>query len=149
MDPPIMTSPSQPRKTLQGKLNLHMPALINFISAQRFQDTMLVQLFLTGGARGGRGVVGRCRTTSDLVMVSSSKLYWLVTEAESACGEKLVPSDMKGCICHFAKWHIHPFISKWSQLPCWIVCYSFHIFHFLASNDEKYCIFSKHRHLQN
>ena len=23
-----------------------------------------------------------------------------------------VPLDMKGCICHFAKWQIHPFISK-------------------------------------
>ena len=22
--------------------------------------------------------------------------------------------DMKGCICHFAKWQIHPFISKWT-----------------------------------
>ena len=24
----------------------------------------------------------------------------------------IVPLDMKGCICHFAKWQIHPFISK-------------------------------------
>ena len=24
----------------------------------------------------------------------------------------VVPLDMKGCICHFAKWLIHPFISK-------------------------------------
>ena len=23
-----------------------------------------------------------------------------------------VPLDMKGCICHFVKWQIHPFISK-------------------------------------
>ena len=23
-----------------------------------------------------------------------------------------VPLDMKGCICHFTKWRIHPFISK-------------------------------------
>ena len=26
--------------------------------------------------------------------------------------EHLVPSDMKGCICHFVKWQIHPFIFK-------------------------------------
>ena len=24
----------------------------------------------------------------------------------------MVPLDMKGCICHFTKWQIHPFISK-------------------------------------
>ena len=24
----------------------------------------------------------------------------------------IVPLDMKGCICHFVKWQIHPFISK-------------------------------------
>ena len=24
----------------------------------------------------------------------------------------LVPLDMKGCICHFVKWQMHPFISK-------------------------------------
>ena len=23
-----------------------------------------------------------------------------------------VPLDMKGCICHFTKWQIHPFVSK-------------------------------------
>ena len=22
------------------------------------------------------------------------------------------PLDMKGCICHIVKWHIHPFLSK-------------------------------------
>ena len=27
-------------------------------------------------------------------------------------GEQIVPVYMKGCICHFAKWHIHPFIYK-------------------------------------
>ena len=27
-------------------------------------------------------------------------------------GEHVVSLDMKGCICHFAKWHIHLFISK-------------------------------------
>ena len=27
-------------------------------------------------------------------------------------GEYIVPLGMKGCICHFAKWQIHPFISK-------------------------------------
>ena len=26
--------------------------------------------------------------------------------------EILVPLDMKGCICHFTKWQIHPFISN-------------------------------------
>ena len=25
--------------------------------------------------------------------------------------------DMQGCICHFAKWQIHPFISK--ETICW------------------------------
>ena len=25
---------------------------------------------------------------------------------------KIVPLDMKGCTCHFAKWQMHPFISK-------------------------------------
>ena len=24
----------------------------------------------------------------------------------------IAPLDMKGCICHFSKWQIHPFISK-------------------------------------
>ena len=24
----------------------------------------------------------------------------------------IAPLDMKGCICHFTKWQIHPFISK-------------------------------------
>ena len=27
-------------------------------------------------------------------------------------GAQVVPLDMKGCICHFAKWQIHPPISK-------------------------------------
>ena len=27
-----------------------------------------------------------------------------------------VTLDMKGCICHFTKWHIHPFISKGTTL---------------------------------
>ena len=26
----------------------------------------------------------------------------------------IIPSDMKGCICHFTKWQINPFISKGS-----------------------------------
>ena len=26
--------------------------------------------------------------------------------------DKIVPLDMKGCICHFVKWQIHPFISN-------------------------------------
>ena len=26
----------------------------------------------------------------------------------------IVPLDMKGCICHFTKWQIHPFISMWT-----------------------------------
>ena len=26
----------------------------------------------------------------------------------------LIPLDMKGCICHFEKWQIHPFKSKWT-----------------------------------
>ena len=31
----------------------------------------------------------------------------------SGLGEgQYVPLDMKGCICHFLKWQIHPFISK-------------------------------------
>ena len=25
-----------------------------------------------------------------------------------------VPLNMRGCICHFTKWQIHPFISKWT-----------------------------------
>ena len=25
---------------------------------------------------------------------------------------QIIPFDMKGCICHFTKWQIHPFISK-------------------------------------
>ena len=29
----------------------------------------------------------------------------------------IVPLDMKGCICHFTKWQIHPFISK--ETICW------------------------------
>ena len=27
----------------------------------------------------------------------------------------LLPLDMKGCICHFVKWQIHPFITKWTN----------------------------------
>ena len=27
-------------------------------------------------------------------------------------GTHIVPLEMKGCICHFAKWQIHPLISK-------------------------------------
>ena len=30
--------------------------------------------------------------------------------------DKVTPLDMKGCICHFLKWQIHPFISKGSTL---------------------------------
>ena len=26
--------------------------------------------------------------------------------------QNILPLDMKGCICHFVKWHIHPFIFK-------------------------------------
>ena len=29
-------------------------------------------------------------------------------------GTHIVPLGMKGCICHFVKWQIHPFISKGS-----------------------------------
>ena len=31
-----------------------------------------------------------------------------------------VPLDMKGCICHFIKWQIHPFISKGTT-----ICFSY------------------------
>ena len=40
----------------------------------------------------------------------------------------IVPLDMKGCICHFVKWQIHPFISKGTTciavnvLSCWKSC---------------------------
>ena len=30
----------------------------------------------------------------------------------------IVPLDMKGCICHFAKWQIHPIISKGAICNC-------------------------------
>ena len=28
------------------------------------------------------------------------------------CQERIVPLDVKGCVCHFEKWQVHPFISK-------------------------------------
>ena len=31
---------------------------------------------------------------------------------QARSGQQIVPLDMKGCICHFVKWQIHPFISK-------------------------------------
>ena len=33
------------------------------------------------------------------------------------------PLDMKGCICHFVKWQIHPFISKGGYVLFFIVYY--------------------------
>ena len=33
-----------------------------------------------------------------------------ITEIQAAV--RFVPLDMKGCVCHFTKWQIHPFISK-------------------------------------
>ena len=39
-------------------------------------------------------------------------LTGIVTMTHRAITHHIVPLDMKGCICHFAKWHIHPFISK-------------------------------------
>ena len=45
-----------------------------------------------------------------------------VVLSQSFCKKHFVALDMKGCICHFAKWQIHPFISKgkncqWPTLP--------------------------------
>ena len=38
------------------------------------------------------------------------------TKKLAQCGANVVPLYMKGCIYHFAKWHIHPFISKGTTL---------------------------------
>ena len=40
----------------------------------------------------------------------------LVTRSPSTWS-KFICLDMKGCICHFAKWQIHPFISKRTIWP--------------------------------
>ena len=37
------------------------------------------------------------------------------SHTRSTWGTRPVPLDMKGCICHFTKWQIHPFISKGSK----------------------------------
>ena len=34
------------------------------------------------------------------------------TQVTTICNLTSLPLDMKGCICHFVKWQIHPFISK-------------------------------------
>ena len=38
-----------------------------------------------------------------------------------ACMAYFVPLDKKGCICHFTKWQIHPFISKVTICICWYI----------------------------
>ena len=40
----------------------------------------------------------------------------------SKCPDYNVPLDMKGCICHFTKWQIHPFISKGTIITCNVQC---------------------------
>ena len=53
----------------------------------------------------------RCFSRSNFLFV----LFWsvpLYSQAISHRQEHTVPLDMKGCICHLAKWQIHPFISK-------------------------------------
>ena len=34
----------------------------------------------------------------------------------------IVTLDMKGCICHFTKWQIHPFISKGTNYMTCVIC---------------------------
>ena len=36
--------------------------------------------------------------------------YWIIGFPKHL--QQIVHLDMKGCICHFVKWQIHPFISK-------------------------------------
>ena len=51
----------------------------------------------------------------------------------------IVPLDMKGCICYFVKWQIHPFISKRTIIVC---CWSIHprlveVVHLLPEREVK------------
>ena len=52
---------------------------------------------------------------------------WIdVADGGPTLKQHIAPFDMKGCICHFVKWQIHPFISKETNygehLPIWMVC---------------------------
>ena len=44
--------------------------------------------------------------------VIPNKMFKTVAIMYVHCRILIVPLDMKGCICHFAKWQIHPFISE-------------------------------------
>ena len=54
----------------------------------------------------------------------------MLCELLAAKSQCVVPLDMKGCMCHFAKWQMHPFISKgttciigsWVKWPLRGVC---------------------------
>ena len=40
------------------------------------------------------------------------QLHLLSSKPALKCSVKICPLDMKGCICNFTKWMIHPFILK-------------------------------------
>ena len=43
-----------------------------------------------------------------------------------------VPLDMKGCICHFTEWQIHPFIAK---VFCCVWDSVIHLYELLNENE--------------
>ena len=44
--------------------------------------------------------------------ISQDRINCQNNHVASEMEEQMVTLDMKGCICHFVKWRIHPFISK-------------------------------------
>ena len=48
----------------------------------------------------------------DLKIKLGFEEYVFVGNLDEELSQHNVPLDMKGSICHFAKWQIHPFISK-------------------------------------
>ena len=45
-------------------------------------------------------------------IILSTQLHLLSSKPALKCSVKICPLDMKGCICNFTKWMIHPFILK-------------------------------------
>ena len=48
-------------------------------------------------------------------LVEGLEQYSKMTNTHTTEDLQIVPLDIKGCICHFTKWQMHPFISKGSK----------------------------------
>ena len=53
-----------------------------------------------------------CHLNYSITNYRTYKHHKLICIVLTWSGDAIVPLDVKGCICHFTKWQIHPFISK-------------------------------------